>query len=207
MRKWIWLGIGLGVGARLSGVRLATGNWQDSALGGSTSDVPLAGRLSDPTGVWIRLPGSPRTLLVFRGRGSRSPEAYREISEAVPYEISFNDEPLIPSMAILGTPTVTVGPPKKITTDWERELGLLVRDPDGWRRAGVPLYEPITEEDFWRYAAESTTMPYPYDDGPGLDRAEDERRATAELQDAEYEGRVGEFLRLDPDLPPDGRRT
>lgn len=46
---------------------------------------------------------------------------------------------------------------KKTPEDWAEEKGIVIVDPDGWRRDGAPaLDEPITEEEFNRRAAEST---------------------------------------------------
>lgn len=77
---------------RAAGVRLALGRWSDR------EDLPLAGRTRDPGGIWLRPPGSTRTLIVFRGHGSRSREAERLAPRE---EVE----------AILGEPTVYVETP------------------------------------------------------------------------------------------------
>lgn len=48
---------------------------------------------------------------------------------------------------------------KKLPSDWERILGIIVMDPDGWDRQGdfeKDWFTPITKEEFMRKAAQST---------------------------------------------------
>lgn len=40
--------------------------------------------------------------------------------------------------------------------EWEKELGIKVADPDGWRNAGVPWTRRLTREEFNRLCANST---------------------------------------------------
>lgn len=51
-----------------------------------------------------------------------------------------------------------LSPVTKLTPEhWEKLKGIVIVDPDGWRRDGYFLWDnPITEEEFDRRAAEST---------------------------------------------------
>lgn len=90
---------------KLAGVRAAVGRW-----GGTDEHVPLLGRTKDPGGFWIRRPFGDEALIVFRGRGSSSPEAERDRraeeaaqSSAAEAHADFGE--------IIGTPRVILGPP------------------------------------------------------------------------------------------------
>jgi len=44
----------------------------------------------------------------------------------------------------------------KTPDEWQDELGLIVLDPDGWRRDGTSWTKPITREEFETKLASST---------------------------------------------------
>lgn len=88
---------------RAAGIRLAVGRWDDDG-----EPLPLAGRTKDPKGVWLRMPRSTSALIIFRGRGSTSPEAERERSMVVGVAEADEGGP------VLGTPRVIQSDPEPI---------------------------------------------------------------------------------------------
>ena len=48
---------------------------------------------------------------------------------------------------------------------WQKELGITIKDPDGWRRDKTSWDEPISRQDFKRRAAQSTCVAPKYGNG------------------------------------------
>lgn len=46
----------------------------------------------------------------------------------------------------------------KTPEEWENEMGVVVLDPDGWRRDGKSWHEPLTRDDFWHRMVQSTVI-------------------------------------------------
>lgn len=113
MRK-LWKIVGWGyalyLAARVAELRLAFGQW-----GGTDEHVALAGRTVDPSGIWLRRPFGDEALIVFRGRGSRSPEAERDREAAMVVGVAaaeHREEEAEAWGPLLGTPSVIVSDPK-----------------------------------------------------------------------------------------------
>lgn len=50
---------------------------------------------------------------------------------------------------------------RKLPGEWERDFGIKVADPDGWRNAGVPWSRELTRSEFNLLCAESTVNTRP----------------------------------------------
>lgn len=49
-----------------------------------------------------------------------------------------------------------LGPTKQHPTEWEREFGFRIVDPDGWRNRGLDFHREISADAFMLMAMEST---------------------------------------------------